>query len=219
MSFFKPQSEFPTPLFKVSLAFLFGMVLGGGLVWWRLYPLIGATKDVDVNLKRAQTAPTTTTAADPTANWTKFSSTGGKFNFKYNPDWKKLTCDDDSTVYLAPTTAALAVCNSDSGSQITIYSQAGDHRSDQRLTAADGYTSITSENVTVSSVTGTRMRGVLTTPGPVGSPANTITVIYSFYTNGRTYTASYNQEPSGARSQNVLSDFDLLVKNTFKFTS
>jgi hypothetical protein len=70
----------------------------------------------------------------------------------------------------------------------------------------------------VSNVVGTRTSGTAQNQAnilEVGAlPDGTNVVDYVFYTNNKTYAISYEQHPS---YPNVLSDFELLVTNTFKF--
>lgn len=173
-------------------------------------------------VNEAQTnVPKTEKKADPTENWTAFSSKKGQFSGKYKPDWKTLVCEGgEDNFYLSPTSAALPICQSGKGSKMSVYSREGNHISDYDLRSSE-YKNITSEIVTVSGAEGRRWRGTVETKEDIVefSPNGSITVQYVFYTNGRTYVVGYRQDPSGDYSDDVLSDFDMMVKSTLKFSS
>lgn len=217
MPLLKPQSEFPTPLFKFSLIFLVGLALGAGLVYWQLNPLIGKTSETDLNYGKDSAAES---EASVTATWTEYSSREGQFSLRYNPKWQTMICEDmGSTLYLAPNAKAQAVCASEHGSQISVFSRSGDVRTELALN--DDYSERKSEVVTVDGVAGRREQGKLVAEsvGPGGDPIGSTLVVYYFYTNGRTYAATYRQTPTGDYTQDLLADFDLMIRETLKFSS
>ncbi len=216
MAILRPPKDFPTPLFKLTLALLAGLLIGGGGIYWyaKTFPL--AFAPTPTTPAEIQTA---TVPADPTRSWTPYSSTAGQFSLRFNPNWKIKKCTDNpETVFLAPTAAGLAVCNSGQTGQIQVFSMSGDHTADQQLSQAQGFGAITSQDVMVHGITGKKMRSSLINPGPAAAPAGTITVVYIFYTNGRTYVARYHQEPSGDRSTDAYNDFVQMVK-TLSFSA
>jgi hypothetical protein len=129
----------------------------------------------------------------------------------------KLTCDDGSALFLAANTSSLARCNSDSGGQMLVASYKGNILSSQEL-SSKYYPDLVTEAITLNGVTGKKQTGTFKSPsGEVGiGPADgDKTVMYTFYTNGRTYYAS---DSIKASYPDVLSDFNLMITNTLKFT-
>lgn len=165
------------------------------------------------------------TSADPTANWTAYTSEKGKFSVKYPPTWvqpaHKEACGDgllDRSLYLGPDNNSVLRCGSEFFGQIGIDSQTGDKHTDNPFSS--GYKDTVVKNVTVDGVSGTRTSAVAQGQGEgLGAYFDgTIVVRYVFVANGNTYVATYVQAPAGkVPSTDVLTDFDLMVTSTLKF--
>jgi hypothetical protein len=92
----------------------------------------------------------------------------------------------------------------------------GDKRGEYQLDQAS-YPDVKTENVTVGGAEGIKQSGTFkAAPDAVGpGPADDEkTVVYIFYTNNRTYRASYNVNST---YPDVLNNFNILVTKTFKF--
>lgn len=156
-------------------------------------------------------------ATDPTEDWITYHTDVGKFTVKYPKEWvtspNKDACDE-TLLLLGADSGSVGHCNSDSGGQIIISSTDGVQPASSY--SADNYKDITSKNVTVQGVKGTRQSGTVKADPEfgIGPPAGTKEVLYVFVTNGKTYTLNYIQQPS---FKDVLSDFELLVTKTLKF--
>lgn len=200
---------------ELLLILLVIAILGGvGWLFYKHYKKAPATTTTSTT-KPAESTPASATV-DPTASWTAFSSKTGKFSMKYPSSWGKLTCDDDSVVFLGSSANAVGKCYTDFGGQMFTSSSAGDQRSDYEL-ASNNYDNIVKSDVTIDGVTGKKESGTFKAPGEAGiGPADgTKAVQYIFYTSGRTYVAQYNQIDDFT---DVLNDFNLMVTKTLKFT-
>jgi hypothetical protein len=162
--------------------------------------------------------PTPSPSTNPTATWTSYSDAADQFSLRYPSSWQQRTCaaGGHTTLYLAPTTANLGACNSDFGGMMSAGASAGDQRSTYRLSSS-GYDGLTTTDVTVAGVTGTRQAATVSgsSDAALGPSPGTKVVQYLFNTGGRTYRCLYSQDPSTATAQ---ADFDLMVKNTLAFT-
>lgn len=154
-------------------------------------------------------------ATDATADWTEYKNTAGKFTLKYEPSWNIKVCPDNpTTVFIAPTVAAQAVCQSEKGAPISVSSLDGDQRQIDKAGYPAGASGVTKSSITVNGVAG--RRAAFTHDGDEFIPAGTKQVEYEFFTNGRTYHAVYIQKPTDT---DMLSDFELLVTKTLKFSA
>ncbi|HCM51715.1 TPA: hypothetical protein DIS56_01095 [Candidatus Saccharibacteria bacterium] len=156
---------------------------------------------------------------DPTADWVAYSSTEGKYSLKYPKTWAAATNPESCSpgiLLLGGNAGSVGKCATESFGQISVVSTDGDSVNDQKLST--GYKDVTSENVTVNNVAGTKMSGTASGQSgdeiSAGMPDGTKVVKYIFYTNGKTYTANYIQMST---YPDVLSDFNLLVTKTLKF--
>jgi hypothetical protein len=163
---------------------------------------------------------TITPATDPTANWTKYSNKSGEFSFRYPTTWVQATSPElctDGLVLLGPDSSSVGKCASDGFGEIYALSTSGDQRSQYEL--GSSYVGLVRKTVTVSGVTGARESGVAqgqqNGAGEGGLPDGTKVVLYIFYTNSKTYVIGYNQ---ASTNPDVMTDFDLMVTNSFKFT-
>lgn len=171
---------------------------------------------------KKSTNASTSTSVDPTANWTVYSNVKGQFSLRYPTNWVQAASPQlcsDGLVLLGPNTGSVGHCASEGFGEVYVSSSAGDSRSDHNL--GKGYTNITKDNITIANVNGVRESGTAmgqqTDQQALGGlPDNTRVALYIFYTNGKTYVAEYNQTPS---YPDVLSDFNLLVTKTLKFSS
>jgi len=162
-------------------------------------------------------APTPTPSRDATAAWTPYRDSTDGFSLRYPTNWAQRTCPagGHTGLFLAPSSAALAVCNSDNVGQMAVTVIPGDQRAGFTLA---GSTGLVSTPVTVGGVAGTRQSGTAVEPEALGPPAGTRQIMYVFFTGGRTYVCSYSQAPTGATATDVAADFDLMVTATLSFT-
>jgi hypothetical protein len=173
--------------------------------------------------KKKQTTPAPVAQADPTASWTAYSSKTGKYSLKYPSIWSAPSTPasdcggDDSFLLLGGNSSSVGKYCADGGGQIYVSSSAGDTRSNNVLQSKD-WKDITSSKVTVDGVQGDKQTGTAHDQGELlgALPDGSKIVRYTFYTNGRTYTANYEKRDTYT---DVLSDFDLMVTKTFKFSS
>jgi hypothetical protein len=165
----------------------------------------------------AAVSATSTTPADPTAGWSPYHDATARLSLRYPPAWQQRTCTggEFTSLYLGPTAADVAACNSDFTGQISAIVFSGDQRSSLHLTGSG----LTSTAVTVDGVGGSREQATAApSEAEIGPAAGSVLVVYAFYTAGQTYRFGYVQAPSGATSTNVLSDFDLMVTRTVQFS-
>jgi hypothetical protein len=191
-----------------------------GFVGWYVW---NANHKDDSPTKTSQTtSPKTETAtkaeADPTKDWTAFTSKDNSFSVRYPTTWftggNPEFCDASNLLLLGSTKDVAGKCASDSVGQVLIASSDGDNRSGYALDS-DYYKDITSQTVTVDGVAGTKSSGTYTYTGEgIGPTVGTKQVNYVFYSNGKTYVAQYSQAPS---YPDALSDFNLVVTKTLNF--
>jgi type II secretory pathway pseudopilin PulG len=162
---------------------------------------------------------------DPTTGWTAYSNKDGDYSLKYPKTWITAShpelCNPE-LLLLGADSKSVGVCASEGFGLITVASEKGDTSSANDLTKS--CSDVTKEKVTAGGIEGTR-QSVTVSANQQGTQANcaslgyddgTKLVLYVFYTGGRTYTARYAQTPS---YPDVLSDFDLMVTKTLKFSS
>ena len=181
-----------------------------------------ASQSTATSTSTTSKSSTPKTVADPTLKWTPYSNKAGMFSFRYPATWVQASSPElcgDGLVLLGPNVSSVGKCGSESFGEVYIASVAGDQRAQDDLDTTL-YKSISQVKVTVSGVAGIRETGVAegqqSSPGVGTLPDGTKVVTYIFYTNSRTYTLNYYQSPT---YPDVMSDFDLLVTNTFKFSS
>jgi len=165
---------------------------------------------------RASGAPSST--PDATAGWARYSDVTDQFSLRYPPAWLQRTCvvDVHTSLFLAPSSPALGVCNSGFGGQMYVGAATGDQRTVFALT---GYPDLVNTTVTVNGVTGMRQSATVSAATDMGPAVGTRLVKYLFFTHGRTYQCNYTQGPSGPTSTNLVADFDLMVTGTLAFTA
>lgn len=187
------------------------------------------TKATDT-LNTASNTAQSPTLRRSTANWTAYSSQAGQFSLKYPKTWVQAqdpSLCSSGMLLLGPDKASVGHCGSEDFGQISVVSTAGDNRADYDISKSPDYKDIKTKDVTVSKVQGKRIEAtaidVAANPNDssqalaTGYPAGTKVVKYLFFTNNRTYEATYVQKVSGAGSTNVLADFDLMITKTLKF--
>jgi hypothetical protein len=174
--------------------------------------------------KKKQTTPAPVAQADPTANWTAYSSKTGKYSLKYPNTWvrpanqQNCASDDDSFLMLGPTAQSVGSCGSDNTGEMYISSSSGDQRANSELSKTT-FPDLLTQSVTVNGIQGEKISGTSNGNGQgLGfgtDDKGAKVVMYIFYTNGRTYTAAYYQN----KYPDVQSDFDLMVAKTLKFSA
>jgi type II secretory pathway pseudopilin PulG len=165
---------------------------------------------------------TSSTVVDPTADWTTYSSKEGQYSLKYPKTWATAAHPESctpGTLLLGANADITGICGSDGGGQIVVSSHDGDQRADIELTSKY-YLDLKTETVTVSGVTGKKQSGTFKSPpnevmGP-GFVDGDKRVVYAFYTKNKTYLASYSIRSA---YPDVLSDFNLMMTKTFKFSN
>jgi len=167
---------------------------------------------------------------DETADWITYVSSKGKFSLRHPKSWavgpkEPQFCTSTDFSFTAGADAELVEdCGTEYYGQIYVSSEEGNQHSKRLLTTdKDFYQKLTSLKVTVDKIEGTREAG--TAMGQLGDkydevmgglPDGTKVVIYSFYTNGRTYVSQYTQRTD---DPDILRDFDLMVTKTLKFSN
>ncbi|PJE65369.1 hypothetical protein COU91_02015 [Candidatus Saccharibacteria bacterium CG10_big_fil_rev_8_21_14_0_10_47_8] len=169
--------------------------------------------------KIAKKPSSTLQKTDPTADWTAYSDKAGNFSLKYPKSWVTATNPElcsEGILLLGANTASVGKCASEGFGQIAVTSNEGDYSSDSNFSS--GYVQVTKSSVTVDSVAGVKESGIASgQEAGLGSLDDGVKVVeYTFYTNGKTYKATYTQEPS---YPDALSDFNLMVTQTLKFHS
>lgn len=172
----------------------------------------------------AASAKKTTAAVDPTTDWVAFSSTEGVYSGKHPKTWVGATSPEmcsPGIMLFGVDSKSVGKCATESFGQVSIVSVAGDNRADYALNTAS-YKDITKTAATANSVVGEKQVG--TAKGGVDEPgaltAGTKVTKYIFFTGGKTYVATYTAaDLSGTAYPDALSDFDLLVTKTLKFSS
>jgi hypothetical protein len=156
---------------------------------------------------------------DATAGWTSYSDTTDRYSLRYPPSWVRRIChvSGHANLYLAPSTAALGVCNSDFVGQMSVLILSGDQRAALHLSGST-YTGLVTSSVTVDGVIGQRQVATVAVTGELGPVAGTHLEQYLFFVHGRTYRTFYSQAPSGATATDVRADFELMVEHTLRLT-
>lgn len=156
---------------------------------------------------------------DPTADWTPYTSTAGKFSLKYPKSWSTATnpelCSNTAETgvfLLGANKDSVGKCATDASGQMTIT-----WRTDRQLCGdlnSDAWVQDSKQSVSVGGVSATKIEATAKEVQGTGSPAGTKTVQYCAVANNITYIASYMQL-SGY--PDVLSDFSTMVTKTLKF--
>jgi hypothetical protein len=217
--------------FSAVEAFLILVIVGiiGGTGWYVLRANNNTNKTLNnaglgtAAKTRKKTSPAPTPPVDPTSSWTSYSSKSGKYSLKYPSTWATSpippsTCGvDDSNLLLGGDGKSVGKYCADSGGQIYINSASGDSRSNNILQSEE-WKNITSTKVTVDGVQGNKQKGIANNQGDLlgALPDGSIIDRYTFYVNGRTYTANYEKLDSYPDVQN---DFDMMVTKTLKFSN
>jgi Tfp pilus assembly protein PilV len=178
------------------------------------------------------TKKSTPVTPDPTADWTSYSSKEGQFSLKYPKTWITAAQPDQCSagiLLLGTDSKSVGACGSSNGGQISITSVAGDSQKDSELSSATtgsgnlGFEDIKTSSVTVNDIKGEKQIGTasgMEVQGPPGLPKGTKVTKYIFFNNGRTYVATYTSgNYSGNAYKDALSDFDLMITKTLKFSA
>lgn len=214
--------------FSVIEGLLILVIVGllGGTGWY----VWDSKKNSDKSLNTAaQTeiktgAGTKTGQKDPTADWTAYSNKPGEYSLKYPSTWFRPNNEEFCTpelLMLGPTVDSTGKCASEAFGQISVTSVPGDYRTVNNF-EDKYYKDIEKKSVEIGAVKGERLTGIAHCQEAskddcaLNTPDGTKEVKYIFYTNNRTYVATYRQWEN---HQDVLSDFDLMVTKTLKFSS
>lgn len=197
-----------------------------GFTGWYVY---NARNNTNKSAKNADSANSSTAnyskktaATDPTASWIAYSSKDGVFSLKYPKTWVTATHPElcsPGILLLGANTQSVGVCGSESFGQVSVASVSGDSQKDNDL-STHGFKDVTTSAVTIGGVTGQKQTGTSSGQAASGAPnalPDGIKVTkYVFFTNSKTYTFTYTQ---ASTYPDVLSDFDLMVTKTLKFSS
>jgi hypothetical protein len=143
----------------------------------------------------------------------------GAYSFQCSTSWKFTNCEatnsDAAYTWLVnPATPCLSELY---GARMIVLSEPGDHSADpenhQGLYVG---TRESSQPVTVAGVSGTRRTYVVSADNPLPPPKNTVQVLYTFVTGGRTYFAEYDRYPGDT---DLTSAFDQMVVGSFRFSA
>ncbi len=169
----------------------------------------------------AVTTPTTSTV--DTSNWKTYSLPAGHFSFKYKSGWKIASGGDCTKFCYTPGAAFISPDGQSIGTEgpahmMTIQMQSGDKRSqDYGLQGVSvGNKLVSTTNVTADGISGKQYKFLLTQTNPLGPAKGAKYIVYTFYTNGRTYSAAYTLPVS---SHDYSDEFVAMVEKTLKFTS
>ncbi len=203
---------------------IIGILAGVGWFVWQ------SKKNTDKNLNSAAQTEikagsskkaTATVEKDPTADWVAYSNKEGSFSLKHPKTWVKASNPElcnPGLLLIGADENSVGKCATESFGQMSVSSAEGNYTAEQAL--ASGYTDVTQETVTVEGVSGTKYSGSasgqMLGEGPGGLADGTKVTKYVFYTNSRTYTATYIKASS---YPDALSDFNLMVTKTLKFSS
>lgn len=208
-------------LIEALLIFVIAGLLGG--TGWYVWNARNNANKSAINADSANSSVAKSAkkvVADPTANWTAYSSKDGQFSLKYPTTWSYNSCPDatNPVLLMGPTAQTVGKCNSDFVGEILVTSVSGDKRSDYSLDVKT-YPDVKKAAVTVAQVAGEKQTGTYTIAQgdqPALGPANgTKAINYVFFTNNRTYIIQYQQQPN---YPDVSADLDMLVTKTLKFS-
>lgn len=196
------------------------MVLGG--VGWYVW---NAKNKTDNNFKNSDSANSSTIqyVTIDSADWTPFSSSEGEYSLRHPPWWERAANLENCNpgLFMAGSEGKLAGrCGTESFGQITVSSVEGNHAGESELST--GYTDIARTTVTIGGISGTKMTGEASGQqqeseiGTTGLSDGVEVTTYIFYTNGRTYIATYRETipPAGA-----LRDFNTMIYKTLRFSA
>lgn len=160
-------------------------------------------------------------APDPTADWATYSSKEGEYSFKYPKTWVQASHPEKCNpglVLFGVNAASVGICASGNGGQMSFSSQPGNVVATAKMQNAS-YPDVTSTAVTINGVAGTKQTGTYKDVDGMGvGPAEgTKLTQYTFFTNGKTYIATYSVGNPASPYPDGLSDFNTLM-TTFKFT-
>jgi hypothetical protein len=149
----------------------------------------------------------------------KVRNVSGAYSFQCAAGWKFINCEETTgsggyTWLVNPYTICLT---EQYGARMMIVSEAGDHSADpenhQTLYVGERQSS---QAVTVAGVGGTRRTYLVTASNPLPPPRNTVQILYTFVTGGRTYFALYDRYPG---DPDRTADFDRMVTASFRFSA
>lgn len=158
---------------------------------------------------------------DPTEGWKTFLSEEGEYSFRHPALWviaDNLESCNPGLVLLGANKNSVGKCATESGGQMSVSSTAGNYLSEYELNN-EIYPNVSTEVVTVAGVEGKRQTGTYQADNEligVGPEDGDKTVLYTFYTNSRTYSAQLWLKDA---YPDVTEEFDLLVTKTLKFSS
>ena len=198
------------------------VVIALALIVGVAFYVMNANKDKkDDKVTTPSSTSKTQAVADPTANWTSYSSPLGKFSVKYPKAWATAANPDacsntaETGIFLlGADSESVGKCASEGFGQMAITWRTdrqfcGDLNSDTTMQDSK-------QTVTVDGQSATKIEATAKAPGMgLGAdPEGTKSVQYCIVANNMTYIANYTQLSS---YPDALSDFNTMVTKTLKF--
>ena len=219
----KRQSGFGILELLIILLIILMLIFAGWWVWKKKHDSKDSGKHASTSeSSKKDSGKTGSKTVDPTDDWVTYSNAEGNFSFKHPASWVQAAHPElcsEGLALLAPTADTVGHCASEDGGQMQFSSAAGDVSAEYQFGEAY-YTASTDTAVTINGVSGHKLTatvmGMEAAVAVGGYPDGTTLVRYIFVTGGRTYIASYVQQPS---YPDALSDFTLLMTHTFMFSA
>lgn len=212
-----------SPIQILLVLIVLGLIGGTGYYVWQSRNKTNATLEQTAKSQgEAQKTDTKKAAADTTADWVTYTSTGGVFTLKHPKAWaaaKSPELCSENLVLFGANASSVGTCASENGGQISVSSAEGTLDDEYALSTTQ-YTGIKSTVLAVDGIQGSRSEGVaqdqMTGEGPGGLADGTKVVQYIFVANNnRTYLARYVQ---AAGYPDALADFDTMISKTLMFS-
>lgn len=195
------------PIEALLVVVIIGLI---GFIGWYVYRALNNTNNAynaatttsnnaspKFSSKKAKTKATAVKApapADATAGWTVVKSPDSSFSFKTPASWVSLTCEKSggsaSTVYIASDQSRLAVCQSDNTGEADLAMTA------DNSAAAAPQKQPTDQSFSYVSFTANGVKGYKATEVTGADDAllpNAKVITYSFFKNGKSFSAVYRQ--------------------------
>jgi hypothetical protein len=141
------------------------------------------------------------------------SNASGAYSLQCPAGWTYLNCE--GTAFYPPSTWLInptVICTQEAyGARVFVVSYPGAHDPPGSLGSPQS-----AKSVDVDSVSGTRKVYLVTASHPLPPPTDTIQVLYTFVTGGRTYYLEYDRFPGDA---DQTAAFDQMVSGTLKFSA
>lgn len=197
------------------LLILLAIALIGGTGWYVWQNKDDSSPESESSSSQNEAATEEESAADPTADWATYKSTGGIFTLKHPKTWVTSSDCEDNPLFLAPTKEQLGSCNSENGGTVAISTMTESYEkqpdSDYANTAI--YKEYKKTVVKVNGVDATRRQWVQgTTESGFGD--DMIHINYEIIGPNNTVLASYTASQQDKAEQDI---FDTMIGKTLVF--